>query len=67
MSFPEISVFCGTAPNMVNELMKDLFSWVKSSEGTIHPLIVSAVFITNLCLYILLQTEMEEWPDYGIR
>ena len=32
------------APNMVNELMKDLFSWVKSSEGTIHPLIVSAVF-----------------------
>ena len=31
-------------PNMVNELMKDLFSWVKSSEGTIHPLIVSAVF-----------------------
>ena len=37
-------IFVAPAPNMVNELMKDLFSWVKSSEGTIHPLIVSAVF-----------------------
>ena len=37
-------IFVAPPPNMVNELMKDLFSWVKSSEGTIHPLIVSAVF-----------------------
>lgn len=37
-------IFVAPPPNMVNELMKDLFSWVKSSEGTIHPLIMSAVF-----------------------
>ena len=37
-------IFVAPPPNMVNELMKDLFSWVKNSEGTIHPLIVSAVF-----------------------
>ena len=37
-------IFVAPPPNMVNELMKDLFSWVKNSEGTIHPLIMSAVF-----------------------
>lgn len=37
-------IFVAPPPNMVNERMKDLFSWVKNSEGTIHPLIVSAVF-----------------------
>ena len=37
-------IFVAPPPNMVNELMKDLFSWVKNSEGTIHPLIVSTVF-----------------------
>ena len=47
-SFRSVNVKVGEhiapQPNMVNELMKDLFSWVKNSEGTIHPLIVSAVF-----------------------
>ena len=28
-------IFVAPPPNMVNELMKDLFSWVKNSEGTI--------------------------------
>lgn len=37
-------IFVAPPPNMVNELMKDLFSWLKSSEKNVHPLIRSAVF-----------------------
>lgn len=29
---------------MVNDLMKKLLSWVKKSEGNVHPLILAAVF-----------------------
>lgn len=37
-------IFVAPPPNMVNKLMKDLFSWLKSSEKNVHPLIRSAVF-----------------------
>lgn len=37
-------IFVAPPPNMVNELMKDLFSWLKSSKKNVHPLIRSAVF-----------------------
>ena len=37
-------IFVAPAPHMVNGLMKDLMTWVKKSEGTIHPLILSSVF-----------------------
>lgn len=37
-------VFVAPPPHMVNELMKSLLAWVKRSEGTIHPLILSSVF-----------------------
>lgn len=31
-------------PEQVNDLMKQLFNWIKSSENEIHPLIVSSIF-----------------------
>ena len=31
-------------PEQVNDLMKQLFDWMKSSENEIHPLIVSSIF-----------------------
>lgn len=37
-------IFVAPPPDRVNGLMKDLLSWVKRSEGKVHPLIVSAVF-----------------------
>ncbi len=37
-------IFVAPPPHMVNELMKDLLSWVKKNEGVVHPLIMSAVF-----------------------
>lgn len=37
-------IFVAPPPDRVNDLMKDLLSWVKKSEGDVHPLIVSAVF-----------------------
>ena len=37
-------IFVAPPPHMVNELMKSLLTWVKRSEGTIHPLILSSVF-----------------------
>lgn len=37
-------IFVAPPPHMVNELMKDLLAWVKKSEGTIHPLILSSIF-----------------------
>lgn len=37
-------IFVAPPPHMVNELMKSLLAWVKRSEGTIHPLILSSVF-----------------------
>lgn len=37
-------IFIAPPPHMVSELMNDLFSWLKEYEGTVHPLIMSAVF-----------------------
>lgn len=37
-------IFVAPPPHMVDELMKNLLTWVKKSEGSVHPLILSAVF-----------------------
>ena len=37
-------IFVAPPPHMVNGLMKSLLSWVKKSEGKVHPLIMAAVF-----------------------
>ena len=37
-------IFVCPPPDMINELMTDLFSWMKRYEGKVHPLIMSAVF-----------------------
>jgi len=37
-------IFVAPPPHMVNELMKDLLAWVKRSEKSVHPLILSSVF-----------------------
>jgi Fic family protein len=37
-------IFIAPPPNMVPELMRDLFSWMKKNCKNIHPLIMSAVF-----------------------
>ncbi|MGN0483046.1 MAG: Fic family protein [Lachnospiraceae bacterium] len=37
-------IFIAPPPHMVNQLMEELFSWMKKNEGKIHPLIMSAVF-----------------------
>ena len=40
----EKCIFVAPPPNMVTGLMADLLSWVKNSEGKVHPLIMAAVF-----------------------
>lgn len=37
-------IFVAPPPHMVEELIKDLLSWVKENEGVVHPLIMAAVF-----------------------
>ena len=37
-------IFVAPPPHMVNGLMKSLLSWVKKSDGKVHPLIMAAVF-----------------------
>ena len=37
-------IFVAPPPQLVNGLMQDLMSWVKNSEGSVHPLILGAVF-----------------------
>ena len=37
-------IFVAPPPQMVSGLMKDLFAWVKKSEGVVHPLILSSIF-----------------------
>lgn len=37
-------IFIAPSPHMVSGLMNDLISWMKRSEGVVHPLILSAVF-----------------------
>lgn len=37
-------IFVAPPPQIVPTLMEDLFSWLKQSEGKIHPLIMAAVF-----------------------
>lgn len=40
----EKCIFVAPPPNMVTGLMTDLLSWIESSEGRVHPLIMAAVF-----------------------
>lgn len=37
-------IFVAPPPQMVDSLMNDLFTWMKESEGVVHPLILAAVF-----------------------
>lgn len=37
-------IFVAPPPNMVTNLMEDLFKWMNKNKNTIHPLILSAVF-----------------------
>lgn len=37
-------IFVAPPPNMVPALMEQLFTWMNASKGTIHPLIMAAVF-----------------------
>lgn len=37
-------IFVAPPPHLVDELMKNLLTWVKKSEGSVHPLILSSVF-----------------------
>ncbi len=37
-------IFMCPPGNMVNDLMKDLFSWLKENKEKVHPLILSSVF-----------------------
>lgn len=37
-------IFVAPPPNMVPELMNNLFAWMKDHEGKVHPLIMAAVF-----------------------
>ncbi len=37
-------IFVAPPPQMVDSLMNDLFTWMKKSEGVVHPLISAAVF-----------------------
>ena len=37
-------IFIAPPPHMVSGLMNDLISWMKRSEGVVHPLILSVVF-----------------------
>lgn len=40
----EQCIFMAPPPNMVPELMTNLFSWIKKNRKKVHPLIMSAVF-----------------------
>lgn len=37
-------IFVAPPPNMISSLIKELLSWVRKNEETVHPLIMSAVF-----------------------
>ena len=37
-------IFVAPPPQMVDSLMNDLFTWMRKSEGVVHPLILAAVF-----------------------
>ena len=37
-------IFVAPPPHMVTGLMQDLLAWLKKSDGSVHPLIASAVF-----------------------
>jgi Fic family protein len=37
-------IFIAPPPERVHGLIKDLFSWMKKSEGKVHPLIMAAIF-----------------------
>ena len=37
-------IFVAPPPRMVDKLMNNLLTWVKKSEGSVHPLILSSVF-----------------------
>lgn len=40
----EKCIFLAPPPDMVPELMEDLFSWMRENRSKVHPLIISAVF-----------------------
>ena len=40
----DVCVFMAPPPDMVPELMRQLFTWMKENKGKIHPLILSSVF-----------------------
>lgn len=40
----ETCIFVAPPPNMVPELMGDLFAWMRDNKDVIHPLILSAIF-----------------------
>ena len=37
-------IFIAPPPEMVDELMNNLFAWIKQNSGKVHPLIMSAIF-----------------------
>lgn len=37
-------IFIAPPPEMVNELMNNLFAWINQNRGKVHPLIMSAIF-----------------------
>ena len=56
-------IFVAPKPDLVPELMKQLFLWMQRNKDTIHPLILSSVF--GLYLFILLVTGMVKLSDPG--
>ena len=48
--FSGASVYFAPPPNMVNELMKDLFSWVKTVKGQYIRLLCQ-LFSLRICVY----------------
>lgn len=40
----ETCIFIAPPPNMVPDLMEDLFAWMRKNKEVIHPLILSAIF-----------------------
>ena len=58
-------IFMAPPAQFVPQLMDELFEWMKKSRNSVHPLIMSSVFIMSLSLFIHLLMVMEEWQDYG--
>ena len=59
-------IFMAPPARFVPQLMEHLFNWMKEAHSSVHPLILSSVFIMNLSLSIHFLTVMAEWQDCGI-